>query len=232
FFPIRVGDFNPVKEAQNIHAFQSTTNLYLYFCGNIGNPVNGYILPENASLNLFMSADRFRDRKHITTQKVGVVEQWNELGQAGEEMNINYAHHPANMQRQQINPNEGILTNPVENVILPQNVSPNLSMSADRGRDRVESSYFRQLEESDLRPLSEPINDLTVKNLSVIARSSKKLQKRSPAEYETPPAIQVTIGRLEIRSAAPAPPPPRPKPRPAASVMSLNEYLQRRARRG
>ena len=177
------------------------------------------------------------DRKHIAIQKVGVVEQWDELGQVGEEMNVNYAHYPVNMQHHQIAPHEGTLTSLVENLILPQNVSPNLSMSADRGRDRVESSYFRQLEESDLRPLSEPINDFNVKNLSVIARSSKKLQKRwrSPSQtspfVNTPPAIQVTIDKLEIRSAAP-PPPPRPKPRPAPSVMSLNEYLQRRARRG
>ncbi|PHM06957.1 hypothetical protein [Nostoc sp. 'Peltigera malacea cyanobiont' DB3992] len=111
-------------------------------------------------------------------------------------------------------------------------------MSADRGKDGVGSSYFRQLEESDFRPLSQPINDLTVKNLSVIAGSSKKVQKRwrspsqtSPVGLDTPPKIQVTIGRLEIRSAAPAPPPPRPKPRPATSVRGLNEYLQRRARR-
>ncbi|MEH2221906.1 hypothetical protein, partial [Nostoc sp.] len=138
---------------------------------------------------------------------------------------------PANIQRQQINRNQGILTSPVENLILPQNTSPNLFMSADRGKDGVESSYFRQLEESDFRPLSGPINDLTVKNLSVIAASSKKAQKRSSKDLDTPPKIQVTIGRLEIRSAAPAPPPPRPKPRPTPSVMSLNEYLQRRARR-
>ncbi|MCC5622736.1 hypothetical protein, partial [Nostoc sp. CHAB 5715] len=117
-----------------------------------------------------------------------------------------------------------------ENLILPQNASPNLSMSADRGKDEVDSSYFRQLDKSDLKPLSQPINDLTVKNLSVIATSNKQAQKRSSAEYETSPTIQVTIGQLEIRSAAPAPPPPRPKPRPAPSVMSLNEYLQRRAR--
>ncbi|MEH1804402.1 hypothetical protein, partial [Nostoc sp.] len=141
------------------------------------------------------------------------------------------AHHPANMQRQQINRNQGILTSPVENLILPQNASPNLSMSAERGKDGVKSLYFTQLEESDFRPLSQPINDLTVENLSVIADSSKKAQKRSSKDLDTPPKIQVTIGRLEIRNAAPPPPPPRPKPRTATSVMNLNEYLQRRARR-
>ncbi|MEH1901578.1 MAG: hypothetical protein V7L04_09220 [Nostoc sp.] len=185
--------------------------------GILTSPVENLILPQNSSPNFSMSADRFKERKHIDIQKIGVVEQWDELGQAGEEMNVNYAHHPVNIQHQ--------------NLILPQNASPNFSMSADRFKDGVGSSYFRQLEESDFRPLSQPINDLTVKNLSVIAASSKKDQKRSSPEYETPPAIQVTIGRLEIRSAAPATPPPRPKPRPAPSAMSLNEYLQRRARR-
>ncbi|MEH2213256.1 hypothetical protein [Nostoc sp.] len=206
--------------------------------GIFTSPVKNLILPQNPSPNLSMSADRFKKRQHIGSQKIGVVEQWDELRQGEAEMNVNYAHHPANMQRQKINPNEGIFTSPVENSILPQNTSPNLSMSADRGKDEVKSLYFTQLEESDFRPLSQPINDLTVKNLSVVAASSKKAQKRwrspsqtSPVGLDTPPKIQVTIGRLEIRSAAPAPPPPRPKPRTATSVMDLNEYLQRRARR-
>ncbi|MEH2038633.1 hypothetical protein [Nostoc sp.] len=206
--------------------------------GILTSPVENLILPQNTSPNLSMSADRFKKRQHIDNQKIGVIEQWDELGQVGGEMNVNYAHHPANMQRQKINPNEGIFTSPVENSILPQNTSPNLSMSADRGKDEVKSLYFTQLEESDFRPLSQPINDLTVKNLSVIAASSKKVQKRwqspsqtSPVGLDTPPKIQVTIGRLEIRSAAPAPPPPRPKPQTTSSVMSLNEYLQRRAKR-
>ncbi|MEH1770888.1 MAG: hypothetical protein V7K76_25235 [Nostoc sp.] len=201
-------------------------------------PVENLILPQNPSPNLSMSADRFKKRQHIGIQKIGVVEQWDELRQGEAEMNVNYAYHPANMQRQKINPNEGIFTSPVENLILPQNPSLNLSMSAERGKDEVKSLYFTQLEESDFRPLSGPINDLTVKNLSVIAASSKKVQNRwrspsqtSPVGLDTPPKIQVTIGRLEIRSAAPAPPPPRPKPRTTSSVMSLNEYLQRRARR-
>ncbi|MEH2154082.1 hypothetical protein [Nostoc sp.] len=188
--------------------------------------------PEKASTQEVGSQNYNKsDRKHIGIQKISVVEQWDELGQAGGEMNVNYVHHPVNMQRQQINRNQGILTSPVENLILPQNTSPNLSMSADRGKDGLGSSYFRQLEESDLRPLSGPINDLTVKNLSVIAASSKKAQKRSSVDLDTPLPIQVTIGRLEIRSAAPAAPPPRPKPRTEPSVMGLNEYLQRRARR-
>ncbi|MBN3925375.1 hypothetical protein [Nostoc sp. NMS4] len=204
--------------------------------GILTSPVENSILPQNPFPNLSMSADRFKERQDIHIQKIGVVEQWDEF--------VNYAHHPANMQRQQINPNEGILTSPVENSILPQNPFPNLSMSADKFKERQDisiqkrSSYFRQLEESDFRPLSGSINDLTVKNLSVIAASNKKVQKRwrspsqtSPPKYDAPPPIQVTIGRLEIRNAAPAPPPPRPKPRPATSVMSLNEYLQRRAAR-
>ncbi|MEH2372448.1 hypothetical protein [Nostoc sp.] len=130
---------------------------------------------------------------------------------------------------QKINPNEGIVTNPVEKLILPQNSSSNFSMSADRGKEGVQSSYFRQLEESDLKPLSVPMNDVTVKSLSVLAASSKEDRKRISGHLETPPVIQVSIGRLEVRNAAPAPPLPRPKARPAPSVMSLNDYLRRRA---
>lgn len=139
--------------------------------------------------------------------------------------NTNY-HKDTSIQR--TNRNEGIVSSPVDNLILPQNAPPNLSMYAERDKNEVQSSYFRQLEESDLRPLSGSISDMTVKSLSVIAASSKEDQKRYSEHLETPPVIQVTIGRLEVRSTAPVPPLPRPKPRPATSVMSLNEYLQRR----
>ncbi|MHC5939138.1 hypothetical protein [Nostoc sp.] len=139
--------------------------------------------------------------------------------------NTNYHKHTG---IQKTNPNEGIVSSPVDNLILPQNAPPNLSMYAERDKNGVQSSYFRQLEESDLRPLSGSISHMTVKSLSVIAASSKKDQKRDSEHLETPPVIQVTIGRLEVRSTAPVPPLPRPKPRPATSVMSLNEYLHRR----
>ncbi|MEH1794012.1 hypothetical protein [Nostoc sp.] len=139
--------------------------------------------------------------------------------------NTNYHKHTS---IQRTNRNEGIVSSPVDNLILSQNAPPNLSMYAERDKNEVQSSYFRQLEESDLRPLSGSISDMTVKSLSVIAASSKEDQKRYSEHLETPPVIQVTIGRLEVRSTAPVPPLPRPKPRPATSVMSLNEYLQRR----
>ncbi|WDD37029.1 hypothetical protein PQG02_35055 (plasmid) [Nostoc sp. UHCC 0926] len=139
--------------------------------------------------------------------------------------NTNYHKHTG---IQKTNRNEGIVSSPVDKLTLPQNTSPNLSMYVDRDKNGVQSSYFRQLEESDLRPLSGSINDVTVKSLSVIAASSKEDQKRYSEHLETPPVIQVTIGRLEVRSTAPVPPLPRPKPRPAPSVMSLNEYLHRR----
>jgi hypothetical protein len=55
-------------------------------------------------------------------------------------------------------------------------------------------------------------------------------QRETSPNSATPQTVQVTIGRLEIR-ATPPPAPPRPKPRPAPAVMSLDEYLRRRARR-
>ncbi|MEH1926888.1 hypothetical protein, partial [Nostoc sp.] len=62
--------------------------------------------PEKASAQEVGSQNYNKsDRKHIAIQKIGVVEQWDELGQVGGEMNVNYAHHPVNMQRQQINRN-------------------------------------------------------------------------------------------------------------------------------
>ena len=48
----------------------------------------------------------------------------------------------------------------------------------------------------------------------------------------TPPNIKVSIGHVEIRGTQP-PKPERPKPRPmSSSVMSLDEYLRRRAQGG
>lgn len=53
-----------------------------------------------------------------------------------------------------------------------------------------------------------------------------------PAETPKPePAIQVTIGRVEVR-AMPAPAPPPQRRRPAAPMMSLEEYLHRRTKGG
>jgi hypothetical protein len=49
----------------------------------------------------------------------------------------------------------------------------------------------------------------------------------SPSSTESPPTIQVTIGRVEVRVSNP-PPPPRPKSPRRSSTLSLNDYLQQR----
>jgi hypothetical protein len=127
--------------------------------------------------------------------------------------------------------NKSIVSSPVDNLILPKSSTPKPSANAVKGNG-VRSSYFKHLDESDIRPIAQSINDVTEKSLSVIAASSKEAQQRSPEDLETPPVVQVTIGRVEIRATPPpAPPPSRPKPRPASSVMSLDEYLRRRAQR-
>ncbi|MEA5621543.1 hypothetical protein [Nostoc sp. UHCC 0251] len=127
---------------------------------------------------------------------------------------------------------EGIVSSRVDNLILPQNPTPNpYTYGGRENGNEVRSSYFKHLEESDIRPLSQSINDVTEKSLSVIAANSKEAQQRSLEDLETPPVVQVTIGRVEIRATPPAPPPSRPKPRPAPSVMSLDDYLRRRAQR-
>ncbi len=52
-----------------------------------------------------------------------------------------------------------------------------------------------------------------------------------PARREPPPTIQVTIGRIEVRATPPAAPSPRTQ-RPKPPVMSLDEYLRKRAKGG
>jgi hypothetical protein len=49
----------------------------------------------------------------------------------------------------------------------------------------------------------------------------------SPSSTESPPTIQVTIGRVEVRASSP-PPPPRPQSPRRSSSLSLNDYLQQR----
>jgi hypothetical protein len=53
---------------------------------------------------------------------------------------------------------------------------------------------------------------------------------RTPAPA-SPPTINVTIGRVEIRATSPAPAPQRAQPK-SANVLSLEEYLRRRASGG
>jgi hypothetical protein len=62
---------------------------------------------------------------------------------------------------------------------------------------------------------------------SVLARLS---EPRHEAEPSPAPTVNVTIGRIEVR-ATPAPPASAPKPR-STPVMTLEEYLQRRATGG
>ena len=127
---------------------------------------------------------------------------------------------------------EGIVSSRVDNLILPQNPTPNpYTYGGRKNENGVRSSYFKHLDESDIRPLAQSINDVTEKSLSVIAANSKEAKQRSLEDLEKPPVVQVTIGRVEIRATPPVPPPPRPKPRPAPSVMSLDDYLRRRAQR-
>ncbi len=75
-----------------------------------------------------------------------------------------------------------------------------------------------------------PIDNDTRRGSAVISTSQQKPQQReSLGNSTTPPTIQVSIGRMEIRT-PPPPPPPRPKPRPKPPVMSLDEYLRQRSR--
>lgn len=56
---------------------------------------------------------------------------------------------------------------------------------------------------------------------------AQPLAPPAPAPGLPTPTIQVTIGRIEVKATPPAP--PSKKQRPAAPVMSLEEYLRRRA---
>lgn len=57
---------------------------------------------------------------------------------------------------------------------------------------------------------------------------SASMATTSLAASEPPPTIQVTIGRVEVRAEPPPPPASKPRTRPAG--MSLDEYLNQRAK--
>jgi hypothetical protein len=62
-------------------------------------------------------------------------------------------------------------------------------------------------------------------------RSLPAIPPPAPAAATAPPTISVTIGRVEIRAMSPAPATPRARPK-SAHVLSLEEYLRRRASGG
>jgi hypothetical protein len=60
------------------------------------------------------------------------------------------------------------------------------------------------------------------------SREGRRAEERRRAE-PLPPVIQVTIGRIEVRSPAAPPAPATLPPEPVRPAVSLEEYLQRRA---
>ncbi len=112
---------------------------------------------------------------------------------------------------------------------------PNFRRQKSRTRDEGStSSEFTEIPR--LLPTQIPlwIDEISQHNLSVFDIAPMRFgrdelpQRESSSNSATPQTVQVTIGRLEIR-ATPPPAPHRPKPRPAPTMMSLDEYLRRRA---
>ncbi len=68
------------------------------------------------------------------------------------------------------------------------------------------------------------------------ARARAEPQRAQPAPpphaAQTPPAIHVTIGRVEVRAVTPPAARPAPQPKPVKPAMSLADYLEQRNRSG
>jgi hypothetical protein len=62
----------------------------------------------------------------------------------------------------------------------------------------------------------------------LLAPSLPTPDKPAPPPAAAEPVIQVTIGRVEVRAAAPPASPPPPRPAPAPPRMTLDEYLRAR----
>lgn len=78
-----------------------------------------------------------------------------------------------------------------------------------------------------------PVRPAREENSFPAAVFTRREATRLPANSVSapPPTIQVTIGRVEIRAVSPAPTPQRARPK-SANVLSLEEYLRRRASGG
>jgi hypothetical protein len=119
-------------------------------------------------------------------------------------------------------------------------VQPAFPVSSTRAEIRRESNQeFSMRSHADEPETSEP-----TANVQPLSRQQSRLLQvnahradwtdslnpdslLSPSSTESPPTIQVTIGRVEVRVSSP-PPPPRPQSPRRSSPLSLNDYLQQR----
>lgn len=126
------------------------------------------------------------------------------------------------------NPHGGVERPPIGGSSQPGSPERHERVAAgDRSRG-VESRPEKELY---LRPRP-PAEDLAVRpRAPSVPQFASANRARTRAEAEGEPVIQVTIGRIEVRAASgPAPATPKARARPA--VMSLDEYLRSRAKRG
>ncbi len=139
--------------------------------------------------------------------------------------------------------------NPVS--VTAPSVSPQTDMVVDAGPLRIEPNsgpvgpVERIVHERVIRELIEHDHEVErvetrsgdVPSVLPVSVASRQLTGQpphrdvTPVQFEpTPPAIHVTIGRIDVRAvgpAAPAAPPPRSTPRPAGP--SLDDYLRQRS---
>jgi hypothetical protein len=89
--------------------------------------------------------------------------------------------------------------------------------------ETIDHRCFAGAVENTSKPRQSTLASVSLKS-SVIA--GEPLGSRHDLRHPAPPAIHVTIGRIEVRATAPAPVPVREPP--PAKVNALDEYLRRR----
>ncbi len=111
----------------------------------------------------------------------------------------------------------GVLRIPTEEI---DEISSTPSPAAPRG-ERIEATEAHR----PLFPRSALREESALPGLAVLSPRAMSAETGTAPAAE--PVIRVTIGRIEVRAAAPAPP-PAPAARPAVPRLSLEDYLRRR----
>ncbi len=133
----------------------------------------------------------------------------------------------------------------IREIVVERMISPEVSPAGDATRVRTEGQPSLKtaegenqtvIEQAIPRPELYPVAETRARvvaqpHVTRYVEPAGPVPTQPVARPEPTPTIQVTIGRVEVR-ATPPPVPPSKKERPKPPVMSLDEYLSRRASGG
>ena len=119
--------------------------------------------------------------------------------------------------------------------VFAEGVARQSGIAADAVRTEAEPEHtvrphpVLRLRPAGARRESEEVEPEKVRQATGAGRDADAADGAGRRRAAAVPAIQVTIGRIEVRAPAVPPPPALPRPEPPRPAVSLDEYLQRRS---